>query len=115
MEIEVTRANGKLSLAFIGECGIEEAGMMKNSILDALNSSSNVVLDLERTTAADLCLYQLICSAHRFSLESGKLFCLASTLPEVFTRTARRSGYVRAIGCHKDPLKNCVWLEVQDE
>ncbi len=111
MEIEVSNANGKLILAFIGECCIEEAGMMKNSILDALNSSGNVILDLEKVTAVDLCLYQLICSAHRSSLNIGTGFCLGPGKPEVFSRTARRAGYTRTIGCHKDPLKDCLWVE----
>ncbi|HKZ16290.1 MAG TPA: STAS domain-containing protein, partial [Geobacteraceae bacterium] len=55
-----------------GEMGIEFASELKSGFADALEAVTSLELDLTDVTTASLCCLQLLCSAHRAAVQSGK-------------------------------------------
>ena len=110
MEYEIHESGETRILSVSGEWTVEHASRLKGVLMDVLNSSDRVVLDLERITAADLSCLQLLCSAHRTSLNAGKNLSLSTMHPEAFKKAAREAGYARTLGCHGDPRGSCLWL-----
>jgi len=111
MHIDVKTSGNTTYLEFEGECTIESAHEMKAALMDALCNTSELVLELEKVTAADLTLFQLICAAHRATWDTGKTFSLGSTKSDAFTRIADRAGYKRSIPCHRNTVPKCLWTE----
>ena len=93
-----------------GNWTVERAHELKRVLLEVLKSGHGVVIELEELVEADLSCLQLLCSAHLTSLRLGKHFALHEKKSETFKRMACDAGFVRTIGCHKDPYKNCLWI-----
>jgi len=109
MDVETTRSDEKVVLALKGSWTIERANELKHALLDALNSGERIVIDLEGLTELDLSTVQLFCSTHRTSLRVGKHVAFYEKISETFKRMVLDTGFVRTIGCHKDPGKSCLW------
>ena len=109
MDLETIRSKDSSVLKLKGNWTIERAGELKPALLEALNSSENIVIDLEELTDTDLSAVQLLCSAHRASVKLGKQLGIYGRRPEALKRIVRDAGLVRTIGCHKDPCKGCLW------
>ena len=99
-----------VTLSLKGALTIERAGELKEVLIDALNKEDCVVLNLEAVTQVDLSCLQLLCSAHRTSLELNKQFILEGGQPEPLQQAIRDAGFTRPAGCKKDPHKSCLWI-----
>ena len=110
MDVEMTRSAETNVLKLKGSWTIERANELKRVLLEILNSCERMVIDLEGIADLDLSSMQLFCSAHRTSLREGKHLALHEKKSETFKRMACDAGFVRTIGCHKDPYKNCLWI-----
>lgn len=111
MKCEIRQSGRTTFVALEGDCTIESAQELKDTLLDALNGADAVVMNLDKIAVMDMALMQLICSAHKASRAREKSFSLDGKLPQACARTAKRSGYLRKIGCHKDPREDCLWSE----
>lgn len=109
MANDPNESNRGRPLVFEGECTIENAGAIRESLMEAMESTDSLVVDLGGVTGVDACFLQLLCAAHRQSLELGKRLALGPRRPAVLKETARAAGYYRRMGCHKDPGKDCLW------
>ena len=107
MDIPESSETGVLRLE--GKWTVERAHELKQSLIEALKGGDHVVIELEELAETDLSCLQLFCSAHRTSLRLAKHLVLHEQKSETFKRMARDAGFVRTLGCHKDPWKNCVW------
>ena len=93
-----------------GAFTIERANELKQLLVNALKDKNRVALNLEGITEVDLSCLQLLCSAHRTSMELKKRLTVEGRQPEVFQRAVKDAGFTRPVGCHKDPDKSCLWL-----
>jgi anti-anti-sigma factor len=105
-----TKQTGETAVVRLqGECTVEHATHFYSALVNALGSADRVVLNFEGVTAVDVSCLQLICSAHRTVLGSEKHLSFDANQPEVFTKKVLEAGYYRTVGCHNDPLKECLW------
>jgi hypothetical protein len=110
MGYEIQESGSDRILCLNGKWTIENARRLKTILMELMSGSERVVLSLEKATEVDLSCLQLICSAHRTSLSTNKALSLDPQHPEAFKRLVRDAGYPRALGCHGDPGKSCLWL-----
>ena len=110
MDVEITRSAEMNVLKLKGSWTIERANELKCVLLDMLNSCERMAIDLEGLDELDLSTMQLFCSAHRASLRDEKYLALHEQKSQSLKRMVREAGFVRTIGCHKDPGKQCLWI-----
>lgn len=73
-----------------GSAGIQEIGSIHERVLTALQSDGNVVLDLEQADDTDITLVQLIESARRYAVTSGKVLALKQPAgPNIYSELER--------------------------
>lgn len=109
MDLEITRSGAASVLKLKGNWTVERAVELKPSLLEALNSSEHILIDIEDLEEADLSALQLLCRAHHESIRLGKQLAFQTLKSESLRRTVRDAGLVRTIGCHKNPKIGCLW------
>lgn len=110
MDVDMTRSGEANVVKLEGSWTIERASELKGVLLEALNSGESIVVDLEGLKDLDLSFMQLFCSAHRTSLRDGKRIVLCERKSQSLKQMVRKAGFVRTLGCHKDPNKECLWI-----
>lgn len=110
MDAEMMRSDETNVLKLDGSWTIERADELKCALLEALNGGERIVIELGGLTDLDLSSLQLLCSAHRMSLRLGKHLAFHKQKSENLKQVVRNAGFIRTIGCHKDPCKSCLWV-----
>lgn len=85
------RGEGCARLILSGSFRVEEAAALKQDLLDALNVSPALAVDLTDLVSADLTFYQLLCSARRSAATRGGALDITGFSEKVL-ETARRHG-----------------------
>lgn len=98
------------ALELDGVWTVEHAERLKAILLESLESSESIVIGSENLEEIDLSCLQLLCAAHRRSLELGKPLQLHKNRSMSFKRVVATAGFARTLGCHKDPHKSCLWV-----
>ena len=109
MTYELRQSEGSVVLVLNGECTIEHVAALKDVLQEAIRSGDLIEVNLDGVKGVDISLFQLLCAAHRRTLELDKRMAIDPPLPEAVQETARAAGYFRKVGCHKDPAKDCLW------
>ncbi|MDA8086232.1 MAG: STAS domain-containing protein, partial [Nitrospiraceae bacterium] len=79
-------------------------------LLEGISSANNIVIDLLNVDVVDLAVLQLLCSAHRMAMASGKSLSVSS-YPEPFTNAIREAG-LSSYACRNDSWRHeCLWPE----
>ncbi|HKJ05822.1 MAG TPA: STAS domain-containing protein [Geopsychrobacteraceae bacterium] len=100
-----------VELSFEGELTIPKAAELKVQLVEALENSGGVSLNLKNVTQADLTFLQLLCSAHRTAYKAGKVMMLTE-VSEAVDREVIAAGFIRDnMSCGQDCSDNCLWLE----
>ncbi len=110
MEQRFEPAEGKGSLFLKGKLTLDNVTEAKTLMHDTITSVASFVLDTGSLTMIDVAGLQLICSAHRLAVLSGKTFRLEN-IGDYMAKAAERMGFLRNIGCLHGPGKDCLWLE----
>ena len=109
-EHRLEKSGESVVLSFSGELSLEKAVEFREVLLEALNGANSVVIDILDVDVVDLAVLQLLCSAHRMALISGKSFSV-SGYPEPFTNAIREAGLSRFV-CRNDVWRaECLWPE----
>ena len=103
---------GTMILALDGDCTLERAAELKTVLIQTLDGTDDVVIDLEKVAAVDLSFLQLICSAHRTALNCAKHLSLRGKPSRTFVQAMMDAGFFRDFSCHIDPTKECLFMEV---
>jgi anti-anti-sigma factor len=105
--LNVSERRGTLELE--GELTIEVAEELKAILLQALQGTESLTIDLERVTAADLSCLQLLCSAYRSCGRVDGQLILRAHDSELFNQLLKDSGYCKTAKCPVAPARNCMW------
>ncbi len=97
-------------LTITGEMGIEQASELKSSLAQALEQSPRIEVDLSGVESVHLCCLQLLCTAHKNAVQSGKMLELRNAGTE-FRKGALDAGFIRHTGCLDECGTVCFWLE----
>ena len=96
-------------LVIEGEMIIEHAEELKTVFMEALKNGSALGIALERVNTVDMFGLQVLCSAHRTAMKSGKELMLIGEHPEALQNAIVLAGYGRTAACSAD--KTCPWNE----
>jgi anti-anti-sigma factor len=78
-----------------GEVDIALAAALKEALLEALASSGDVRISLERATGLDVTAVQLLWAAEREAKASGVVLALEGPVPEVLRAALEETGFER--------------------
>lgn len=112
MNIDMESNENTVVLRIGGEAVIDTAGELKEALLKSLARADDILIDIEKVTAADLSFLQLLCSAHKSCLKSDKKMRLGGIRPSVYHRIVKNAGYSRRRGCGLDTGQTCLWVKV---
>lgn len=110
MESRLNVADGKGTLELEGDLSIEVAEELKAILLQALQGTEALVIDLGKVTAADLSCLQLLCSAYRSCGRVDGQLTLRAHDSELFNQLLKDSGYCKTTKCPVAPTRTCMWL-----
>ena len=80
-KIEESKNAGVLKLD--GELSIEQAAELKTALINSIENSDNVIIDIEDITEIDLSCMQLLCSAHQTLINLNKhLDVIVASIPD---------------------------------
>lgn len=102
---------GAAVLKLEGEITIDNAGQLREALLEGLCEQDHLQLDCNQVSTIDLFGIQMICSAHRTSIAWNKHLIWHGTLPPVAEDAIRRTGFARHHGCDLCPDGVCcMWI-----
>lgn len=110
MKIEEEQA-GSLSVHVEGDLTVQHAAEFRTCLLDALGRAQCVRVDLQAIDDIDLTCLQLLCSAHKTALFTGRDLSLDSERPGLLERSLDLAGFSRSRGCAMDLNGSCLWIE----
>ena len=110
MESRLNVAEGRGELEIEGELTIETAEELKAVLLQALQGTERLTIDLGKVTAADLSCLQMLCSAYKSCGKVDGQLTLRSQDSELFNQLLKDSGYCKTTKCPIAPNTNCMWL-----
>ena len=90
--LEKSKGSGKI-LRISGEMTIQHADEIRSALLQTLESSDSVELDVKKVTMIDLAGLQLIYSAYLLSKEQNKYLGFGKKIPQVVLTAVDRSGF----------------------
>jgi anti-anti-sigma regulatory factor len=93
-----------------GVMSIEDAADLKTALSCAIAGSSCIVIDLSATDATDISCLQVICSAHRAAVLSGKKLTVRG-IDDSFITCLEDAGFPRHTGCLQQNGVPCLWQE----
>ncbi len=97
-------------LAVSGGLTLDNIVELRKILLEALNQAENTVINFENTDSVDLAFLQLLCSAHRMALASGKSLSLKN-YPKPLAESIREAG-LSSFVCRNDTWRiECLWPE----
>ncbi len=111
IDCKVKNSKKKSILNLEGELTIINASELKNILLDAIDKSKDIELNLDKVTNVDLSCLQLFCSAHRTSLKLDIHLSINSNHPDVFNNAVRDAAFPLNKGCKLDCNNSCLWIE----
>ncbi|ACH39944.1 STAS domain protein [Citrifermentans bemidjiense Bem] len=107
--LKITKKKDVTLVAINGAMTIGQASELKAGLLKAFETGKPVEIQLAGVTEVDVTGLQLICSAHRSSVERGCALTVSGAEAEDLSRVARQAGMLRHVGCTHDVTNTCVW------
>ena len=102
-------APGTKIVVVSGEMTIQNAGDLRNALMEAFSEGDGVCLEMGKVTEVDLAGLQLLCAAHRTSITNKKHFSISGIDTEAIKCVIRDAGFPRHTGCAEDVNKTCIW------
>jgi anti-anti-sigma factor len=108
-QMDKVDATGIKTVVINGEMTIQNAGEIRNALLEAFSQGEGVCLEMGKVSEVDLAGLQLLCAAHRTSMAGKKHFYISGIDNEAIECLIRDAGFLRHTGCAEDVDKTCVW------
>jgi len=103
---EQTTDNG-LQLKLEGDATIESATQLHQALLEGLRSQAEVQIDCSATESIDVYALQMICSAHRTSVDWEKKLTFQNKPSAAVSQAIAATGLLRDHGCSHCPDGGC--------
>jgi anti-anti-sigma factor len=110
MDVRWEGSNDEGQLSFRGNVTQEHVHQVKEALLTSLSQVNQLILNFHEAQAIDLTCLQLLCSAHRTSVQQSKHLSIRG-ISNAFQDTVELTGFSRSIGCIHDSGNSCLWTE----
>ena len=110
-DYKVEESADKKTLSISGELTIQNAAELQNILIESLEDTGHLTLNIENVTEIDMSCLQLLCSAHKTTIETDKRFSIDGSLSAIFQEAVNVSGYQQIRGCELDKNNSCIWVE----
>ncbi len=114
-DCKVEESDDKKTLTINGELKIQDAAELQKVLIESLENTEHLDLNLENVTGIDMSCLQLLCSAHRTMSSLDKRFTLSSSYSEIVREAVNDSGYQQFKGCESDKDESCLWVECNNK
>jgi ABC-type transporter Mla MlaB component len=101
---------GRQGLKLTGSMTIGQAAQIKELLVAALGTASELSLDLTGVTEIDLTGLQLLEASHRSALSCGKLLSVNARGNQAYCDSVAAAGFLRTTGCAQDTNGTCIWV-----
>jgi len=99
---------GKARLALGGALTLDSANELRDILRQALDSVSELTVELAHDTEADLSCLQLLCSAHQTAINAGQQMSLCTNNSQQFQEVSCLAGLCRHQKCAIRPQEKCL-------
>jgi len=113
MSLSAAHADRKSIVTIAGELTISSAEELRKILLEAFDAADEVSLKINALESVDLACLQVLCSAHRSAVRSGKKLIFAMPPPQLFRTTVADAGYTRLKECQVNQDKSCLWQTME--
>jgi anti-anti-sigma regulatory factor len=96
-------------LSMEGDLTIARAVEFRDLLLDSLQKSDSIEIDLATAESVDLSFLQLLCSAHRTAVRDGKELAITGKPGSAFLRARQQAGFSGNKNCRDCPDIDCLW------
>ena len=111
MNATMEQSENSCILNFGGELTIQSGNELKEVLINLLDSSENLSLNIEKVTEIDIACLQILCSAHKASFKSNKYLKVSGKISEGFRESIQRCGYLNNKGCIAGTNETCLWVK----
>ena len=101
---------GKI-LVLIGGLCIQDADEFRTLLVQSIDTTDVLTIDVASVTEMDLSFLQLLCSAHRTAIEQNKRLELDKKWPEPCVQAIQESGYTHQAACGFNKNNDCMWTK----
>jgi anti-anti-sigma regulatory factor len=108
--VKVVKRKGLTEVAIVGPMTIGTAREIRDGLLKAFSFGKDVEISLAGSSEIDVAGLQLLCSAHRSSVNMQLGFRVTGTGSEELFSVAQLAGMMRQTGCVHN-VGSCIWHE----
>lgn len=108
--MNMIREEDKTHLTISGDFTICNVASIREGIIEALGQSEQVDIDLTDVSAVDLAGLQLLCSAHRSAMETGKVLAIVGMQTPPVQKARGAAGFIFNRGCRFCQSAECLWV-----
>ena len=98
-------------LVLEGELTLEHVRQLHEELRSSMENVRKLDVDISGVVEADLSFLQLLCSAHRTAVKTGKTLNFVKDIPESVRQVMENNGYSRQNSCSLDVGKTCLWTK----
>ncbi len=110
-DYKVEESDEKKILSINGELTIQNAADLKKILIESLEDTSHLTLNIENVTEIDMSCLQLLCSAHKTTINTDKGLSIHGSPSAIFQEALNVSGYQQFSGCELDKSDSCLWVD----
>ncbi len=109
-DYKIEESDEKKTLSISGELIIQNAAELQKILIESLEDTAHLALNIENVTEIDMSCLQLLCSAHKTTLNTDKGLSIDGGPSAIFQKAVNISGYQQFTGCELDKSNSCLWI-----
>ncbi len=110
-DFKIEQLDKKKILSINGSVTIENANALKKVLIDLMDQTDSLLINISDISEVDVTFLQLLCSAHKTMISRNRTLTISERCPESFHKTISNSGYSQHKGCPLDKTDSCLWLK----
>ncbi len=110
MDLKIEQEGSMKTLIVSGDMTVQNVKELKGVLIESLDDTDHIVMDLNGVVEVDLSCLQLLCSAHKTLAEMNKKITLGNNCTEQIRETVKSAGFLKHMGCGSECDENCLWF-----
>ncbi len=103
-------ADGSITIVLGGELSIETSAELHKVLLESLDGSQQVILDLKALESIDMTSMQVICAGCKTAAKMGRGYdCEPDSMPACMVSFGSTLGGPQGLPCGQNDNKPCIW------